>query len=111
MTPLEFAGRAAAREASRVHVSNMRGLESLRVIARCAPWAGILGWLRQILESFGGMRSEGTPFSSVLIGAVAEGAVIALLGVLVALMAKGIQDYLRARSAEIDEDGGVAPGQ
>jgi hypothetical protein len=101
-SPLEFAARAAAREASRVHVSNIRWVESLRVIAICAPWVGVIGWLRQISDSFGGMRSERTPFSSVLIGAVAEGAVIALAGAIVALVAKLVLDYLRVRSTQID---------
>ncbi len=102
MSSLEFAARAAAREASRVSVANMRGLQSLRVIAICAPWIGLMGWLRQILQSFGGMRSEGTPFTAVLIGAVAEGAVIALVGFIVALVAKLLLGYLRVRSAELD---------
>ncbi len=101
-SPLEFTARAAAREASRVHVANMRGLGSLRTIAISAPLLGILGWLRHVLEAFGGMRGDHLSLASVLIGAILEGAVVALVGAIVALISKLIGDHLRSRSAELD---------
>ncbi len=101
-SPLEFAASAAAREASRLHVANVRRLESLRIIAISAPLLGILGWLRHVLEAFGGMREEHMSLASVLIGAILEGAVVALVGAIVALIAKLIGDHLRSQSASMD---------
>jgi biopolymer transport protein ExbB/TolQ len=101
-TPLEFAARAAAREASRVHLANMRGIGSLGIIARTASWIGMIGTIFGIIFSFGGVDGERATLMAILVEHLAEALVFTVLGIAGALIARWIHDYLRARSIEID---------
>jgi biopolymer transport protein ExbB/TolQ len=102
-SPLEFAATAAVREASRVHLANMRGLGSLATIASTAAWLGFGATVFVFFISFqaagnGPLQQQALGATEAFPRCLAPSA----LGISVALIAKFIGDYLRARSAEID---------
>jgi hypothetical protein len=98
-SPLEFAARAAAREASRVQVANVRGLGSLATIASTAAWLGFGATVFVFIYSF--QAAEG-PLEQQAFGAIAAFPYClapSVAGIAVALFAKFIGDHLRARTA------------
>ena len=101
-SPLEFAARAAAREASRVHVANMRVLGSLGIIARTASWIGLIGTTFGIIFSFHGVDGEKSALLAILNESLGESLIPTALGIAMALIAKLLHDYLRSRSASMD---------
>ena len=107
-SPLEFAATAAVREASRVRLANMRGLGSLATVASTSAWLGFAATAFVFIHSF---QATMGPLEQEAFGAIAafpRCLAPSVLGIAVALIAKFIGDYLRARSADLDVEMKVA---
>ncbi len=107
-SPLEFAARAAAREASRVHVANMRGIGSLATITSTAAWLGFCATTFVFIISF--QAESGPPDQTAFraIEAFPRCLAPSILGIAVALIAKLMGGYLRARAEEMDVEASAA---
>ena len=80
------------------------GLSSLAFIRSIAPWVGVIGALRCVYDSFGGMRSEHTTLTSVILGGLREGLVLLAFGFIVSLIAMWCRQYLLAEVETFDSD-------
>jgi biopolymer transport protein ExbB/TolQ len=101
---LKAAKQASARAAAIVHDEMNHGVSSLAFTRSAAPWLGVLGALRCVYDSFGGMHAEGISQLRVVCGGVSEGLVIVAFGLLVSLIATWLRAYLLKEVEGLDND-------
>ncbi|HEY1759528.1 MAG TPA: MotA/TolQ/ExbB proton channel family protein [Bryobacteraceae bacterium] len=94
---LDAAKRASERSAARVHGEMKRGLTSLASIAATAPFVGIFGTLRGILNSFFGAAGDKYSDYGLRMRYLSEALVPTELALLVALLAFCSYKYFSAR--------------
>ncbi len=100
--PLDFVHRACIREASRQHQRLSRGIYALAIIARTAPWFGVLLTWRGIVAGLGTPSGNREMARAFLNWNLAEALLPTVFGIAVALLASWIHRFLTAQLGQRD---------
>jgi biopolymer transport protein ExbB/biopolymer transport protein TolQ len=99
---IEASKRALERTEAIVHAELKRGLGGLATIGSTAPFVGLFGTVLGILNSFRGMAAAHAPGLAAVAGGIAEALVTTAFGLLVAIPAVMMFNYLTGRVEAFD---------
>src|SRR5216683_1355237 len=99
---IEASKRALERTEAIVHAELKRGLGGLATIGSTAPFVGLFGTVMGILNAFKGISSEKQTGLTAVAGGIAEALVTTAFGLLVAIPAVMMFNYLTGRVEAFD---------
>jgi len=99
---IEASKRALERTEAIVHAELKRGLGGLATIGSTAPFVGLLGTVLGILNAFKGISQEKATGLTAVAGGIAEALVTTAFGLLVAIPAVMMFNYLTGRVEAFD---------
>src|ERR1700732_4231831 len=99
---IEASKRALERTEAIVHAELKRGLGGLATIGSTAPFVGLLGTVVGILNAFKGISQEKATGLAAVAGGIAEALVTTAFGLLVAIPAVMMFNYLTGRVEAFD---------
>jgi len=99
---IEASRRALERTEAIVHAELKRGLGGLATIGSTAPFVGLFGTVMGILHAFQEMSNQHAPGISAVAGGIAEALVTTAFGLLVAIPAVMMFNYLTGRVEAFD---------
>ncbi len=95
---VELTRRELVRINERVSADVRRGMSVLATVGSVAPFVGLLGTVVGIIEAFSGIAREGSGGLGAVSGGIAEALVVTALGLLVAIPAVLMFNFLTTRS-------------
>lgn len=95
---VELTRRELARISERVSADVRRGLGVLATVGSVAPFVGLLGTVVGIIEAFAGIAKEGSGGLGAVSNGIAEALVVTALGLLVAIPAVLMFNFLSTRA-------------
>jgi biopolymer transport protein ExbB/biopolymer transport protein TolQ len=99
---IEAAKRGLERSVAIVHAEMKRGLSALATIGSTAPFVGLFGTVVGILNAFKGISQEKATGLAAVAGGIAEALVTTAMGLLVAIPAVMMFNYLTGRVEAFD---------
>ena len=99
---IEASRRALERAEAIVHAELKRGISSLATIGSTAPFVGLFGTVMGILHAFIGISSSKATGLAAVAGGIAEALVTTAIGLLVAIPAVMMFNYLTGRVEAFD---------
>ncbi|MGA8868615.1 MAG: MotA/TolQ/ExbB proton channel family protein [Candidatus Sulfotelmatobacter sp.] len=99
---IEASKRALERTEAIVHAELKRGLGGLATIGSTAPFVGLFGTVMGILNAFKGISQEKATGLAAVAGGIAEALVTTAIGLLVAIPAVMMFNYLTGRVEAFD---------
>ena len=99
---IDAAKRGLERSVAIVHAEMKRGLSALATIGSTAPFVGLFGTVVGILNAFKGIESQKATGLSAVAGGIAEALVTTAIGLLVAIPAVMMFNYLTGRVEAFD---------
>jgi biopolymer transport protein ExbB/biopolymer transport protein TolQ len=99
---IEASKRALERTEAIVHAELKRGLGGLATIGSTAPFVGLFGTVMGILNAFSGISREHATGLAAVAGGIAEALVTTAIGLLVAIPAVMMFNYLTGRVEAFD---------
>src|SRR6059036_2127167 len=99
---IDAAKRGLERSIAIVHAEMKRGLSALATIGSTAPFVGLFGTVVGILNAFKGIQAEKATGLSAVAGGIAEALVTTAVGLLVAIPAVMMFNYLTGRVEAFD---------
>lgn len=96
--PVELTRRELARINERVAADVRRGMSVLATVGSVAPFVGLLGTVVGIIEAFSGIAKEGSGGLGAVSGGIAEALVVTALGLLVAIPAVLMFNFVSTRA-------------
>jgi biopolymer transport protein ExbB len=100
--PVELTRRELERQADRNAARMRRGLNLLASVGSVAPFVGLLGTVVGIIGAFEGIASEGSGGLGAVSAGISEALVVTALGLVVAIPAVLIFNYLTARADSLE---------
>src|SRR5512141_506958 len=101
---IEASKRALERAEAIVHAELKRGLGGLATIGSTAPFVGLFGTVMGILNAFKGISEQKATGLAAVAGGIAEALVTTALGLLVAIPAVMMFNYLTSSVDEMEVD-------
>ena len=101
---IEASKRALERTEAIVHAELKRGLSGLATIGSTAPFVGLFGTVVGILNAFRGIQTEHATGLAAVAGGISEALVTTAFGLVVAIPAVMMFNYLTSRVAACDVD-------
>jgi biopolymer transport protein ExbB len=101
VNPVELAHNEAERRKGQIAADLRRGFSALATIGSIAPFVGLLGTVIGIIAAFQGIGAAGAGMSAVMNGN-AEALIETAIGLMVAIPAVVMFNYLSARAGSID---------
>jgi biopolymer transport protein ExbB len=99
---IEASKRALERTEAIVHAELKRGLGGLATIGSTAPFVGLFGTVMGILNAFNGIAKEKATGLAAVAGGISEALITTALGLLVAIPAVMMFNYLTGRVEAFD---------
>jgi len=99
---IEASKRALERTEAIVHAELKRGLSGLATIGSTAPFVGLLGTVVGIINAFKGIQQEKATGLAAVAGGISEALVTTAFGLLVAIPAVMMFNYLTSRVEAFD---------
>jgi biopolymer transport protein ExbB len=99
---IEASKRALERTEAIVHAELKRGLGGLATIGSTAPFVGLFGTVMGILNAFRGIQTEHATGLAAVAGGISEALVTTAIGLLVAIPAVMMFNYLTGRVEAFD---------
>ncbi|WP_338872048.1 MotA/TolQ/ExbB proton channel family protein [Myxococcus stipitatus] len=96
--PVELTRRELVRINERVSADVRRGMSVLATVGSVAPFVGLLGTVVGIIEAFSGIAKEGSGGLGAVSSGIAEALVVTALGLLVAIPAVLMFNFLSTRA-------------
>lgn len=96
--PVELTRRELVRINERVSADVRRGMSVLATVGSVAPFVGLLGTVVGIIEAFSGIAKEGSGGLGAVSNGIAEALVVTALGLLVAIPAVLMFNFLSTRA-------------
>ncbi|MFP2906677.1 MotA/TolQ/ExbB proton channel family protein [Pyxidicoccus sp. 3LFB2] len=96
--PVELTRRELVRINDRVSADVRRGMSVLATVGSVAPFVGLLGTVVGIIEAFAGIAKEGSGGLGAVSAGIAEALVVTALGLLVAIPAVLMFNFLSTRA-------------
>ncbi|QSQ21099.1 MotA/TolQ/ExbB proton channel family protein [Pyxidicoccus parkwayensis] len=96
--PVELTRREMVRLSERVNADVRRGMSVLATVGSVAPFVGLLGTVVGIIEAFAGIAKEGSGGLGAVSAGIAEALVVTALGLLVAIPAVLMFNFLTTRA-------------
>lgn len=97
LTPVELARNEAERQKEKIGVELRRGLNILATVGSIAPFVGLLGTVIGIIAAFQGIGAAGSGGIAAVSTGIAEALVETAFGLMVAIPAVILFNYLNAR--------------
>jgi biopolymer transport protein ExbB len=97
LSPIELAKREAARQSEAVGAQLRRGMSVLATVGSIAPFVGLLGTVVGIITAFQGIATTGSGGLGAVSAGIAEALVETALGLLVAIPAVLLFNFLNTR--------------
>jgi biopolymer transport protein ExbB len=97
LTPVELARNESERQKEKVGVELRRGLNILATVGSIAPFVGLLGTVIGIIAAFQGIGATGSGGIAAVSSGIAEALVETAFGLMVAIPAVVLFNYLNAR--------------
>lgn len=98
LSPVELTRREMVRTHEDVVAQVRRGLSVIATIGSIAPFVGLLGTVVGIITAFEGIAREGSGGLGAVSGGIAEALVVTALGLVVAIPAVMMFNYLTSRT-------------
>ncbi len=102
VSPVELARNEAERRKEQLGVEIRRGFSALATVGSIAPFVGLLGTVIGIIAAFQGIAASGGGGMSTVMAGISEALIETALGLMVAIPAVVMFNYLSARAAAID---------
>jgi biopolymer transport protein ExbB len=102
LTPVEMARNEAERSKEAIGAELRRGMNVLASVGSVAPFVGLLGTVVGIIGAFQGIASKGSGGLGAVSAGIAEALVETAFGLLVAIPAVLLFNYLTGRVARIE---------
>lgn len=102
VAPVELARNESERQKEKVAAELRRGLNILATVGSIAPFVGLLGTVVGIIGAFQGIGSTGSGGISAVSTGIAEALVETAFGLMVAIPAVILFNYLNARIASVE---------
>jgi biopolymer transport protein ExbB len=102
LSPVELARNESERQKEKIAAELRRGLNVLATVGSIAPFVGLLGTVVGIIGAFQGIGSTGSGGISAVSTGIAEALVETAFGLMVAIPAVILFNYLNARIASIE---------
>lgn len=102
LSPVEMARNESERQKEKLAAELRRGLNVLATVGSIAPFVGLLGTVVGIIGAFQGIGSTGSGGMSAVSTGIAEALVETAFGLMVAIPAVILFNYLNARIATIE---------
>jgi biopolymer transport protein ExbB len=102
LTPVAMARNEAQRQTEKVAAELRRGLNVLATVGSIAPFVGLLGTVVGIIAAFQGIGAAGSGGIAAVSAGIAEALVETAFGLMVAIPAVILFNYLNARVASIE---------
>ena len=103
---IEASKRALERAQAIVHAELKRGVSTLATIASSSPFVGLLGTVVGIINAFKGIATEKSSGLSAVAGGISEALVTTAVGLLVAIPAVWMYNYVSNRVEAFDVEMG-----
>ncbi len=101
VTPIELTRRELERQADTISAQLRRGLNVLASVGSTAPFVGLLGTVIGIIAAFQSLDSQGMNIEK-LSGAIGEALVVTAFGLMVAIPAVLMFNFLSARADRLE---------
>jgi biopolymer transport protein ExbB len=111
LSPVELARNESERQKEKVAAELRRGLNILATVGSIAPFVGLLGTVVGIIGAFQGIGSTGSGGMAAVSTGIAEALVETAFGLMVAIPAVILFNYLNARIAGIELALGRSTGE
>lgn len=102
LTPVELARNESERQKEKVGAELRRGMNLLATVGSIAPFVGLLGTVVGIIAAFQGIGATGSGGIAAVSTGIAEALVETAFGLIVAIPAVMLFNYLNARVAGIE---------
>jgi biopolymer transport protein ExbB len=102
LTPVELARNESERQKEKLGVELRRGLNVLATVGSIAPFVGLLGTVIGIIAAFQGIGAAGAGGIAAVSTGIAEALVETAFGLMVAIPAVILFNYLNARVTNIE---------
>jgi biopolymer transport protein ExbB len=102
LTPVELARNESERQKEQIAADLRRGMSMIATIGSIAPFVGLLGTVVGIIAAFQGIGASGSGGISAVSAGIAEALVETAFGLMVAIPAVVIFNYLTGRVAAIE---------
>jgi biopolymer transport protein ExbB len=102
LTPVELSRSEAERQKEKVGVELRRGLNILATVGSIAPFVGLLGTVIGIIAAFQGIGAAGSGGIAAVSTGIAEALVETAFGLMVAIPAVVLFNYLNARVTNME---------
>lgn len=102
LTPVEFAANEAERQRENLGAELRRGMNILATVGSIAPFVGLLGTVVGIIAAFQGIGATGSGGIAAVSTGIAEALVETAFGLMVAIPAVILFNYLNAKIAGIE---------
>jgi biopolymer transport protein ExbB len=102
LTPVEFARNESERQREKVGSELRRGMNVLATVGSIAPFVGLLGTVVGIIAAFQGIGNTGSAGIAAVSTGIAEALVETAFGLMVAIPAVILFNYLNAKVAAIE---------
>ncbi len=102
LTPAQLARNEAERATEAVSAELRRGLNVLASVGSVAPFVGLLGTVVGIIGAFDGIASKGSGGISSVMSGISEALIETAFGLMVAIPAVLLFNYLTARISRIE---------
>ena len=101
---LDAADRSVEKERGQVTSGMKKGMTVLATVSSTAPFVGLLGTVIGIIVTFQSMSSTGSGGLAAVAGGISEALVMTAFGLLVAIPAVWIYNYLNGRIEDLQTD-------
>jgi len=102
VSPVELARNEAERRKEHLGAELRRGFSGLATVGSIAPFVGLLGTVVGIIAAFQGIGASGGGGMSSVMNGIAEALIETAIGLMVAIPAVVMFNYLSARSGSIE---------
>ncbi len=102
VSPVELARNEAERRKEQLSAELRRGFGALATVGSIAPFVGLLGTVVGIIAAFQGISTGGGGGVSSVMGGISEALIETAIGLMVAIPAVMMFNYLTARVSSID---------
>jgi biopolymer transport protein ExbB len=102
LTPVQLAANEAERQKDKLGAELRRGMNVLATVGSIAPFVGLLGTVVGIIGAFQGIGASGSGGIAAVSTGIAEALVETAFGLMVAIPAVILFNYLNARVASIE---------
>ena len=102
LSPVELTRRELQRQADSLAAQLRRGLNVLASVGSVAPFVGLLGTVVGIIDAFRGIAAEGSGGLGAVSSGIAEALVVTAIGLVVAIPAVLMFNYLSGRADSLE---------